>query len=110
MKKFMIGVSWLCGLAAVLFWNLPVAAAETDTVKEGIYAGDISLAGMTKDEAETAVLEYVDLLAPTEITLIAADNNEVVVTAGDLGISWGNPEILDEAMTLGTQGLSLIHI
>lgn len=104
MKKFMIGVSWLCGLAAVLFWNLPVAAAETDTVKEGIYAGDISLAGMTKDEAETAVLEYVDLLAPTEITLIAADNNEVVVTAGDLGISWGNPEILDEAMTLGTQG------
>lgn len=104
MKKFMIGVSWLCGLAAVLFWNLPVAAAETDTVKEGIYAGDISLAGMTKDEAEAAVLEYVDLLAPTEITLIAADNNEVVVTAGDLGISWGNPEILDEAMTLGTQG------
>lgn len=106
MKKFMIGASWLLGLAAMLFLSLPagVQAKEADTVKEGVYAGDISLAGMTKEEAEVAVLEYIDSLMPTQITLLAADNNEVVVTAGDLGISWSNRDILDEAMTLGTKG------
>lgn len=97
-----------CLLAAALWLSmalgLPVCAKNDDTVKNGIYAGEINLSGMTKEQADEAVTAYVDSLQQTEITLIAADEREVPVTAGELGISWANPELVDEALALGTQG------
>lgn len=106
MKKWMIRAALFSCLAAVLllFPALEAEAKKENTIKAGIYAGDISLAGMTEEEAKAAVEEYVASLAGTEIGLIAADGNEVIVTAADLGVSWGNTEIVEEAAMLGTQG------
>ena len=105
MKKFLEKAALFCGLALATVFLLPVDSfAKEDTIKEGVYAGEISLAGMTGEEAQTAINEYVNSLSEVEITLIAADDNEVVVTAGELGISWANGEIIEEAITLGTQG------
>jgi vancomycin resistance protein YoaR len=39
-----------------------------------------------------------------EITLEAADNHEVTVTAQDLGMSWANTDLPEEAMQLGRKG------
>ncbi|MGN1146969.1 MAG: VanW family protein [Lachnospiraceae bacterium] len=106
MKKFMTRITLLLGVAAILalYPSAQAEAKNADTIKQGVYAGDISLAGMTVEEAEAAVEEYVASLSPVEITLLAADNQEVIVTAGELGISWSNREIIEEAITLGTQG------
>lgn len=79
-------------------------AKGKETIKQGVYAGSISLAGMTEQEARDAVTEYVTGLEPVEITLLAANNNEVVVTAGELGIAWDNPGIIEEAAYLGSSG------
>lgn len=78
--------------------------AKENKIESGIYANDINLSGMTASEAETAVQTYVDSLADTQITLHAVDNNEIMVTASEIGLKWGNPEIISEAVSLGKDG------
>ncbi len=105
MKKFLKQAALFCGLAlAIAVFSSAETFAKEITIKNGIYAGEISLSGMTEEEAHTAVAEYVNSLSNVEITLIAADDKEVVVTAGELGISWANEEIVAEAVTLGSRG------
>ena len=106
MKKFILKGSLFFSMV-LLLWFLPALeglAKGSETVKTGVYAGDISLAGMTREEAEEAIQAYIASLEPIEIILLAADNTEVVTTAGELGISWANPEIVEEALLLGTKG------
>ena len=79
-------------------------AAGSDTIKNGIYADHIDLSGMNAAEAEQAINAYVNGLQDTEITLLAAENQAVVVTAGELGIAWGNPELVEEALAVGIRG------
>lgn len=105
-KSFMKKIAVLLGMAAALVLS-PAKEAEAksdDTIKAGIYIGDISVAGMTADEARDAVNGYIDSLQEVEITLLVTEENSVTVTAGELGISWGNPEIVDAAASLGAQG------
>jgi len=106
MKKI-FGKEAVAVLTAVLvlsFGMTAYAAEDKDTIKTGIFAGDMELSGMSAEQAEAALNAYVDGLRETEITLLAGGNHPVVVTAGDLGIEWGNPELVTEAMEVGTHG------
>lgn len=95
----------LCMSVFVLCFSVKVQAAETDdTIKAGVYAGDIDLSGKTAVEAKAAVQYYVEELQSTEIVLEAAGGHEVSITAGDLGISWANTDLPEEAMQLGRTG------
>lgn len=105
MKKWITATALFLGLAICVFFpSFQVEAKGDDSIKTGVFAGDISLAGMTKEEAENAVYAYVTALQDKEIELVIADDISVTVTAGELGIGWGNPEIVEEALKLGTQG------
>ena len=85
--------------------NLPVRAAGEATLKEGVLIQGMDLSGMNKQEASRAVEQYIeDHLRPVQVTLQTSGNTDVQVTAGDLGIRWSNPEILDEALSIGTEG------
>ena len=90
----------------LLFLTCPVRAQAKadDTIKPGVYVGDVSLADMTAEEAKEAVESYVTSLESVEITLLAADGQPVVVTAGDLGVAWANAEVLEEAAGHGKSG------
>ena len=88
----------------VLMFGMTVQAKGNDTIKTGIFAGDIDLSGKTASEATAAIEAYVEELKPVEITLLAANDKEVKTTAGDLGITWANPELVTEAMELGSHG------
>jgi len=79
-------------------------AKENEVIKQGVYADDIDLSGKSTDQAAAAISAYVESLRETEITLTAAAGNQVVVKAGDMGITWANPELVDKAVALGTQG------
>lgn len=105
MKKLISGVV-LAVFATVLFLATPFEsqAKDADRIKTGVYAGDISLAGMTEEEAGAVIQSYVDSLKESLITLQSIDNQAVTVTAADLGISWANPELVTEARLLGTKG------
>ncbi len=104
---------WICFLALLLFAGLaPVAsgisvqaqARPDDTIMEGVYAGEISLAGMTQAQAQEAVQAYVDSLGGSVITLNVVDGNTVTTTAAQLGMSWSNQSLVNEAVNLGKAG------
>ncbi len=109
MKAFWAGI-WKKGIYGVCLWaallalGMTVQAREAETIKVGVYAEKIELSGMSETEAKAAVEAYIEELKSVEITLIAADDNQVKVTAGELGISWANPQLLKEALDLGTHG------
>lgn len=101
MKK---GFTLVMLMVLTFAWELTVQAEEDNTIKAGIFAESIELSGKTKEEATAAIEAYVEELQSVEIALQAADENEVVVTAGDLSVAWNNPQIVDEAMELGRHG------
>lgn len=91
-------------IICILMFGISAQAEEKATVKPGIYADSVNLSGLTKEEAKSAIEAYVESLKSVEVTLLAADDHEVVVTAGDLGVAWSNKEIVEEALDLGTHG------
>lgn len=105
MKKYMKKGCYALLLAVMtLMFGMTAQAKTNDTIKSGIYADSVDLSSKTSAEAEAAIDAYVEELKSVEITLLAADNNEVKTTAGDLGITWSNRELVSEALELGTQG------
>lgn len=106
MKKVLttVLIFWCAVLCLSFSMGTVSAAREDNTYKKGIFAGDISLEGMTKEEAKQAVTQYVESLKESHITLVCAEDNRVAVYAKDLGLAWSNPEVLEEAFNLGKQG------
>ena len=93
-------------LAAAFFLipGMESNAADAQTIHTGVYADQIDLSGMTKEVATQTVNEYVDSLKNIQITLNTIGDNPVVVTAGELGLTWSNPDIITEAVALGKSG------
>ncbi len=103
-KLWKAGRIVLCTMLLVLCHNVNVYAASEETIKTGVHAGEIDLSGKTVDEAESAIAYYVEGLNDVELTFQAADGNEVKVTAGELGVSWANTDLADEAFAVGRTG------
>lgn len=104
--KRILQMGRICALLLVcaLFFGMAAQAKGEKTVKSGIYAGNIDLSGMTEEEALRAVGNFVESLKDTPITLLTAADSKVVVTVGELGIAWANPELVTEALEVGTRG------
>ncbi len=90
-------------IAALAVITMPVSAKE-DKIESGIYANDINLSGMTTTEARGKIEEYVNSFGSAEITLNAVEGGTIVTTAADLGLKWGNDNILDEVANFGRDG------
>ena len=99
---------WKAAFLAVLiivFNTVPAIAAASDgRIKDGVYAGTLDLSGLTAEEARSEISNYVNSLKSTALTLAAPNDNFVTVTLGELGLSWRNEEIAEEAAALGTKG------
>lgn len=80
------------------------AKNEDNTISEGIYIGQIDLSGMTVEQALDAVNTFVNDLKQRVVTFGAVDEHYVAITAGDLSLSWTNPEVIEEAAGLGKEG------
>lgn len=74
------------------------------TISKGIFIEDIEISGMTPDQAEKAIQDYVASLGEKEIKLLAVNGKEVTVTPGELGLTWKNKEVIEEAAKLGIEG------
>jgi len=103
-KLWKIGSLALCLMLSLFACESKVYAAQDDTIKTGVYADDIDLSGKTADEAEAAINIYVEKLNDKVITLQVADGNTVAVTAGELGVTWANTDLADEAYAVGRSG------
>lgn len=97
------GLLLMLALAVVVTIPVNAETKETDTIPDRVFVGDIAVGGMTQEEATQAVDDYIAGLGDKKITLNAG-KNQLEVTASDLGISWGNQEVLEEAVSLGKSG------
>ena len=104
MKNRMI-TGLLLSLMAAMFLCGTTSYARTgsDEIAMGVYVDEVNVSGMTKEEAVTAVHEYVSGKSEEKITL-TINEKELELTKADLGIAWDNPEIIDEALALGKSG------
>lgn len=105
MKKVLTKLVAVCFCAGLwLGMGLVAEAASSETIRSGVFAEDVDLSGMTQEEAQQAVQAYVDALGQRPITLESQDGKSVTVTVADLGMTWGNPDLVEEAMNFGTAG------
>lgn len=104
MKKRILAGLVLSLTAGMLFAGTTSYAKNTsDEIAMGVYAGEVNLSGLTKEEAKDAVEEYFLEKAEEKITL-TVNKEDLEVTRGDLGIAWGNPEVVEEAYGVGKSG------
>ena len=90
-------------LCALLAAPVSMRAQGTETIEDGVYIGNIYVGGMTEEEAVSAVEAYVESADSAEMTLKTGDKS-VSVTAADLGISFSNLNVVDEAIDVGRSG------
>lgn len=105
MKKFVKGI--ICFLTAIFVLSgikMQVRAEGENRILTGVYVEDMSLEGMTKEEARAVIEDYVDSICGMMITLVAVDGNEVQITPADLGVYWSNEDIIEEAAGIGRSG------
>lgn len=92
----------------VVLMALPVqkvqARRDDKTILDGVYVDQIDLSGMTVEEANNTVNAFVDELKQRVVTFGAVDEHYVAITVGDLNLTWTNPEVLEEAVSLGKEG------
>jgi vancomycin resistance protein YoaR len=89
-------------VAAGILAVCPVSAQE-EVISDGVFVGEIDVSGMTASEAKAAIQEQVDLLGASVVTLQMGDA-EVSTTLGELGLTWENPDVIDEISRIGTTG------
>lgn len=108
MKRWIKGlpVLGLAVLAAAGIGHQTMAKAESsqeDVIADRIYIGEVAVGGMTEEEAEAAVQNYVSGLSEKTVTLTINDKT-VEVAAGELGLSWEDEESIEEALGFGKSG------
>ena len=101
MKK--ISVAVLTAFIAAGFAFIPAQAKE-GKIETGIYVEEVDISGMTQSEASKAIEAYVAAFGDAQITLHAPGQGEITASAADLGLTWGNREILEEAANFGRDG------
>ena len=104
-KKYLsiAGVLFVLALAVIVTVPVNAETDETSTIPQRVYFGEVSVGGMTQEQAKAAVEEYISGKLNQTVTL-QAGKNTVQVQASQFGVSWGNPEIAEEAAGLGKSG------
>ena len=108
-KKQSIGIFFVAvGIifAAVLLGtgNSVFAKEKDDTLIPGnVYIGEVAVGGMTVEEAKEAVADYVKDITDVDVVLKAGEKS-VTVKADELGLTWGNTKVAEEAANIGKSG------
>ena len=103
MKKFFGGVILLLGVL-LLLPGIRTKAADGRKIANGVYIGDINVSDMTVTDAQNIIHERFDKIAESELTLTVGDDRSIVISGSELGVSWKNPQVIEEAYGLGHKG------
>ncbi|RDU24574.1 VanW family protein [Anaerosacchariphilus polymeriproducens] len=78
-------------------------SGSNDTINKGIQIENMDVSGLTQDEAQKKVEQYVSDMQNKSITL-KVGSNTVGVAANELGLTWTNTGLVKKAFTLGRTG------
>ena len=96
MKKVNIWGTFFAAAAAAVFFAGPAYGKER-TLPDGFFVGEVSLGGMTEEQARQAIAAEAGRLSGRRITLDIAGNPSSG-TAEKLGVSWSNEDVVEKAM------------
>ena len=77
--------------------------SSADTIVRGVKIGEVDVGGLTEEEARAAVESYFGAYEEGTFCL-SFDAGEAKTSLEELGISWDNPEVIDEAAACGRSG------
>mgnify|MGYP002853943892 CR=1 FL=1 len=103
MKKYLGGALLLLGLLLILPGTTALAE-DGRQIAKGVTIGNMDMSDKTVSEAQEMILAYFDKLSNGEITLKVSDDKTLTITGAELGISWSNPQVIEEAYSLGHRG------
>lgn len=103
MKKHIWKLLSVFALTLFLGAGSQTFAKEEEVLTTGLYIEDIEVSGMTADEAYAAIDAYVAEKGEGTIFLTVEDQ-QVEVALKDLGLSYTNSEIVQDAMQFGRKG------
>lgn len=105
-RKTVLAVCILAACACILPYhavNARADAKEEDTIAEGVSIGNVSVGGMTAEEAKAAIEAYAGEVDAAVFTL-TANGKSVEVAASELGITFDSADALEEALSVGKTG------
>ena len=99
-------------IAMILPFLLSASAAETPssvrdysnagTVKTGVSIDGVNVSGMNREQVEQTVQDMIRKKKNATVTMHGRQDDQIVtVSAGNLGLKWKNPELVDEVMMIG---------
>ena len=97
-------VAVVCGLGITVS---ALNGAEPGTICDGVYVDGIALGGMTEEDAETTLEEYVEQLKNTKV-VITVNGKQEQITLKELGLEVDSHAFVQEAAAVGKSG-NLIH-
>jgi len=99
LRLFLMTLGCLC-----LFSGTAYAEEESgDVMADGIMIDSLDVGGMTADEAEKAVEEYFEKFR-SGILRLSFNGDTVEIGFDELGITWDNPNVIEDAMACGKSG------
>lgn len=104
-KKQLLSAACLlavCGMARGAFCAY-AETAEENIIAEGVYIGNVSVGGMTADEAREAIDSYADAVDSAVFTL-TANGKSIEVTAAELGVTFDAADAVNAALSVGKTG------
>jgi vancomycin resistance protein YoaR len=95
-------------LLSISLWftgNAVYASAEekANTIVKGVFIDEVDVSGMTKEQAKTAVDEYVKQLRNKGVAIMVGDN-VIYTTMGELGYMVEENDAVSQALSLGKSG------
>ncbi len=105
MKKGSVLRGFLVAALLSMAGSTAALAADTkeDTIHKGVFIGTTDVSGMTAEEAITEVQKEAKKELEDEVTLTVG-SSKVNVSAAELGMSWANKEVAEQAVGLGKSG------
>ena len=103
MKKFFGGVILFLSVL-LLLPGIRTKAADGRKIANGVYIGDINVSNMTVTDAQNIIHERFDKIEGSELTLTVGEGKSIVINGSELGVSWKNPQVIEEAYSLGHRG------
>lgn len=77
---------------------------ESNLFRDGVYVNDVSIGGLTKDQAKQALAETEQNLLDDVCLVLSSANGRVVLYADDIGLTLNTDDVLESASSLARSG------
>lgn len=79
-------------------------AQENNVIASNVTIGGTDVGGMTREQAEAAVQAAVDTQLQAVFTLTTEEGKTIQATGTDIGLCWGNTDVVEDAVQIGHSG------